>query len=981
MKRLIRLKSTEAPRIATAELRADSPPISSPPISSPPRAEKLLPIPQPRPEKLKLNLKPLKASQRRKELDQMIDSLHRDNIEISRRRRDHRLNSSIGVTIHLYNDSSYSGHIGEVSELDISVPSIPHSRKNPPSLYNSSKNTSSFEPRHKRQEIMARIERVEGLLGSSSKRHEIKQSLLAAFSVCVETEAKSYYPVWVKVLESFEAVVSEFNAKMRHAASPTVLESSKYLEEVNLLLSKDLEIDDPREDTMFAVAKDLSVLWKTVVRSVTNSELQGVLETVWSGVTRLINKSITSQNSRISKALEGIQEQAKAEKLQLQRMLEGMVGLWEGKLVRHKQAAAKQEIEALQRTIHRLHKDLEQSEELLRDRDAEIESLRRPTEMRNVSSTMAELTRYLEETEERHSKQAEILAQIGEMISPRLSRKNKSKKTIKLRPTFSLIPQISPEQLRNLPNLKSPAKLENSSDRFQAPVSALLPSKESSSDVEKVRSDAESPATQDRSPAKFSSIASVTFVSPQDSSPSPQGSSPGPQGSSPSPQDSSDSECEPQDAQTQTELSMQAEAELTRAIGGLSPAASRAPSTHIFLTQLEKLPKKSPPMSDINFFKLFELAMDEKAKADELDLLMKKPLRTTTEFMLDFLFMQYGLKSLALKNLSSLVNSLERMSRNEHRYGTLFCRLLEIYTNKPIPLKLGTFLAKVRAAFVQIQAKSSSKQTIELGGEVLLTEVYDLLAKIFASVRPTQNLEIGRSVLERIRPDLPRLDKIAMLVCYRISRSGRDLKYLFLQIDHEKTGSICKGGFVQRLSHELDLYLAKEDVEELYDYLSEGAVNINFSIFSSRLAYKELMAQAKQVTVAKVDFLLAVLDEQEIRQERDLEYLKSLFSVADKNGSGVLTYQQFTEFLRSIDPNLTNEGPSIFREALELVEDVQNPDCMSCDAFCTVALKHNIGGKFDVLETTDYGQHDELVQLGAREVAVSFQRRNTHYRK
>lgn len=307
----------------------------SAPDNSSRRAERLVPLSQTKPEQLQLNLKPLATNKRRKELDRIIDSLNRDSMAISKRRRDHRVNSSVGTISDFYYDDSSPSKASEITELDLSITNIPHSRKNPPSLYNSSKNTASIEHHLKRQEIITRIDRIEILLESSPKSHEIKQTLLKAFNICVETEAKSYYPVWVRVMESIESIANELNLKLKRAAScVSPIETSQYMEEVNALLGKDLEIDDPREETMLTIAKDLSILWKSVIRTVSNVEQQSVLEKIWNGVIKLLNKSISTQSTRISKALEEIQDKAKAEKQQLQRMLEGMAELWEGKIVR-----------------------------------------------------------------------------------------------------------------------------------------------------------------------------------------------------------------------------------------------------------------------------------------------------------------------------------------------------------------------------------------------------------------------------------------------------------------------------------------------------------------------------------------------------------------------------------------------------------------------------------------------------------------------
>lgn len=350
---------------------------------------------------------------------------------------------------------------------------------------------------------------------------------------------------------------------------------------------------------------------------------------------------------------------------------------------------------------------------------------------------------YLEQTEVRHQKQAEILEKIGEMISPRFSKRKHRKH---LRKSVTPLPQKAPLAkpiVEPAPPLSQVKPSPMPTDRHLRPNKA--PKRELSIEHFK-RFDLQISATLPPSPQEVSVKAhDVTMLQgheTQDQSPEIKAEPPVYQQSlviplksiEISPQDSSDSESEQlHDAQTQTEPAMQA-----------NPASSdpstfevaKAPPKHLFLSQLEKLPKKSPPMAEPNFFKLFELAMDEKAKADEVDRQQFKPPRSMTEFMLDFMFMQYGLKSLALKNLSSLVNTLERMSLSQHRYGVLFCRLLEIFTDQSIGLKLGAFVARARACFVGVQGKSSSKRVMEQGGEALLTDVYDLIPKIFASVRP-----------------------------------------------------------------------------------------------------------------------------------------------------------------------------------------------------------------------------------------------------
>jgi hypothetical protein len=63
-----------------------------------------------------------------------------------------------------------------------------------------------------------------------------------------------------------------------------------------------------------------------------------------------------------------------------------------------------------------------------------------------------------------------------------------------------------------------------------------------------------------------------------------------------------------------------------------------------------------------------------------------------TEFMLDFVYMHYGLKSLALKQLKALISSLEQLHQVGHIYGVLFCRYLGLFHPRPLPHHVAIFL-------------------------------------------------------------------------------------------------------------------------------------------------------------------------------------------------------------------------------------------------------------------------------------------------
>ena len=62
------------------------------------------------------------------------------------------------------------------------------------------------------------------------------------------------------------------------------------------------------------------------------------------------------------------------------------------------------------------------------------------------------------------------------------------------------------------------------------------------------------------------------------------------------------------------------------------------------------------PMSDLNVYRLFENVCDEKAKFDFSEDAINKHTNSLPTFLVEFLFMQYGLKKLAFKHLGAFMN-------------------------------------------------------------------------------------------------------------------------------------------------------------------------------------------------------------------------------------------------------------------------------------------------------------------------------------
>jgi len=111
---------------------------------------------------------------------------------------------------------------------------------------------------------------------------------------------------------------------------------------------------------------------------------------------------------------------------------------------------------------------------------------------------------------------------------------------------------------------------------------------------------------------------------------------------------------------------------------------------------------------------------------------------------------------------------------------------------------------------------------------------------------------------------------------------------------------------------------------------------INFKIFSS-IPFKEITSKVfdKRWFVHKWDFLFGILAESECKKLEDYSKLLQIFDKFDDNGDGVLTLDEFTELIKTLEPEKDDFFVvRMFRKALELEMDIDNVDKMSPDAFC-----------------------------------------------
>jgi hypothetical protein len=254
----------------------------------------------------------------------VIKSLNQTSTTFSRMSKQHRKGES----------SNIQAESVRLNDLSWSVPSGRYDKKNPPSLYSGSRNLQSFEHHTVQQEVLNRISLIGGQVEAIAPgaKKELTRPLKEVFQYCVETEIKSYYHVWFKLLNTFENLFSNFTKPKTQVLESD--ETSVFISDVDQIMDKELNFEDSKGDTMAGIVKDLSKLWRTATHKVTSQETFLALETIWNALVKLLNKSISAQSARVNKAFESIQEQTRLERIRQKRLMEMMMKNYDDKFVR-----------------------------------------------------------------------------------------------------------------------------------------------------------------------------------------------------------------------------------------------------------------------------------------------------------------------------------------------------------------------------------------------------------------------------------------------------------------------------------------------------------------------------------------------------------------------------------------------------------------------------------------------------------------------
>lgn len=211
-------------------------------------------------------------------------------------------------------------------------------KKNPPSLYNSSRNVQSFEHYTAKQEVMQRIKAVGELVNelNTGSKKELTKPLKELFQYCIETESKTYFHVWFQLLRTFENLFTDLTKKPERPATPhkDQFEDAPLTDDLDSLMNRELDFENPKNETMSMIVKDLSKLWRTATHQITNRDTYAALENIWNAMVKILNKSISAQAARVTKSFEAANEQTKQERTRQRRLMEMITKNYDDKCVR-----------------------------------------------------------------------------------------------------------------------------------------------------------------------------------------------------------------------------------------------------------------------------------------------------------------------------------------------------------------------------------------------------------------------------------------------------------------------------------------------------------------------------------------------------------------------------------------------------------------------------------------------------------------------
>lgn len=353
----------------------------------------------------------------------------------------------------------------------------------------------------------------------------------------------------------------------------------------------------------------------------------------------------------------------------------------------------------------------------------------------------------------------------------------------------------------------------------------------------------------------------------------------------------------------------------------------------------ELLPSnKEQPMPLSSLLRFFEEMMDKKYESDTANLLIKRPLASIPDFFLDHLVRVYGLKKLAQKAMWQMMRTLKQLSEQNHSYGKIMCRLLQVYDSQPIPTQLAWFITRAQYEFKKILSNKKQLRIRRLE-EIHLIEAVNLIYALFDSDKFSR-----AKALCMLKPKIMTEEEFLMFRIYnKVIRMGNTAEILFSVLDVEGTGIIQLKFFLEYIKKNLEVIMNQAEVmiiQQNFDAKDTGVIPRD--IFLAKLQVKPFPEYMKneKLTISKSTFLYTLAEVYKIIQLRDTAFLSSMFTSCKKIK---LNQSEFSEILSKLDPRLHHEQMRDYYEEAVLLNSDYSLDGVLLDALIKVVFKNGIG--------------------------------------
>ena len=382
---------------------------------------------------------------------------------------------------------------------------------------------------------------------------------------------------------------------------------------------------------------------------------------------------------------------------------------------------------------------------------------------------------------------------------------------------------------------------------------------------------------------------------------------------------------------------------------------------------LQSMKKNDPApeklLTNVNLFRFLEELMDKKLEVDNADLAAHRKPRTMTEFLMEHLNRQFGIKSLAMKFLAQLMPTLLALVQEGHKYAVLYARILQVFHPKPVPFQLALVLARVRPEFHKLIEKCNKERDardskrglkggekpqlpqrpgiqaqmdlMSSGGEAFVADVMVFLYEFFDNDRDS-----GELALQLMRPSQVTLvDFILFKICHKMAKLGMREEAVFSMIDLDGGGTIDREEFVEGIRTSLDLWVSTSDILEAFEALtSEQEMTRDLFLEKCSFSWYQQAVKSDEYTISKCDFLVLMANVYEVRQKRDVAGLMALF---ESQSEDPLAEGTFRKIMRSLNRRIPAARiDRIWRIGLTQSD---SPDGLSKDVFLKLMLRYRTG--------------------------------------